>query len=146
MSIVSSAAFRRTGILWSVAFLAFCVLTSCAVRDLEVKPLDTASTEPITVSSPVKAHLTDGSTVVFEEGVTVAEGKLTGEGRKYDLALETSAPVSSIALDEVAAMESYQTPVDAGETAAMNVAGAPFVGLGLLMLLLLAAGATIAGF
>jgi hypothetical protein len=43
----------------------------------------------------VKAHLTDGSTVVFEEGVTVAAGKVTGDGRKYDVTLDTSVRVSS---------------------------------------------------
>jgi hypothetical protein len=72
------------------------------------------------VSSPVKAHLTDGSTLVFAEGVTVAEGKVTGDGRKYDVTLATSAGVSSIALDDMAAMESYQTPVKADRTAAVR--------------------------
>jgi hypothetical protein len=120
----------RTVILWNILLSLF-VLTSCAIRDLEVTPLDTASTEPITVSSPVKAHLTDGSTVVFEEGVTVAEGKVTGDGRKYDVTLDTSIRVSSIALDDVAAMESYRTPVKAGQTAAVNVIGAPFAVIGI---------------
>jgi hypothetical protein len=77
------------------------------------------------VSSPVKAHLIDGSTVVFEEGVTVAEGKVRGDGRKYDLTLDTSLRVSSIPLDDVAAMESYQTPVNVGQTAGANVVGVP---------------------
>jgi len=72
------------------------------------------------VSSPVKAHLTDGSTVVFEQGITVANGQVTGDGRKYDLTLDTSVPVSSIALDDVAAMESYQTPVQTGKTVAAS--------------------------
>jgi len=122
----------RKVILWSTILLSLFVFTACAVRDLEVTSLDTASTEPITVSSPVKAHLTDGSTVVFAEGVTVAEGKVTGDGRKYDVTLDTSVRVSSIALDDVAAMESYQTPVKAGQTAAINVAGAPFAVLGIV--------------
>ena len=68
-------------------------------------------TEPIAVRSPVKVHLTEGSTVVFEAGITVADGQVKGDGQRYDLTLATSVPVSSIALDEVAAMERYQTPV-----------------------------------
>jgi hypothetical protein len=87
------------GILGIVALLSFLLLTSCAIRDLEVTPIDTTSTEPITVNSPVKAHLTDGSTVVFEKGVTVVDGHVTGEGRKYDVTLDTSVRVSSVALD-----------------------------------------------
>jgi len=138
--------FNRSIILPSIIILSVFVVTACAVRNLEITPINIETTEPITVSSPVKAHLIDGSTVVFEDGVTVAQGQVTGDGRKYDLALDTSVPVSSIALDEVAAMESYQTPVQPGETAALNVSGAPFVALGALMLLLLAAGATVAGF
>ncbi len=98
------------------ALLSLIFLTSCAIHELEVTPVDTESTDPITVSSPVKAHLTDGSTVVFEEGVTVADGQVTGDGRKYGLTLDTSIRVSSIALEDVAAMESYETPVQTGGT------------------------------
>ncbi len=100
--------------------LSLILLTSCAVHDLEVTPIDTDSSEPLTVSSPVKAHLIDGSTVVFEEGITVADGRVTGYGRKYDLTLDTSVRVSSIALEDIAAIESYQTPVQTGETVAAS--------------------------
>lgn len=72
--------------------------------------------------------------MVFEEGITVADGQVTGDGRKYDLTLATSARVSSIALDDVAAMESYQKPVQTGETVAGNVLAAPIVGAGGLFL------------
>jgi hypothetical protein len=85
------------------------------------------------VSSPVKVHLTDGSTVVFEKGIAVADGQVTGDGRKYDLTLDTSVRVSSIALDEVAAMESYQTPIQTGDTIAAS-AGAAVVGVPLALL------------
>jgi len=128
---------KTTGILWSIVLLSFLSVTSCAVvHRLEVRPLDTTSAEPITVASPVKAHLTDGSTVVFDHGVTVADGKVMGEGRKYDIGLETGVRVSSIPLDDVAAMESYRTPVKAGETAGANVVAAPFVLVGIALLLI----------
>ena len=116
------------------ALLSLLLLTSCAIRDLEVTPVDTASTEPVTVSSPVKVHLTDGSTVVFEKGITVADGQVAGEGRKYDLTLDTSVRVSSIALDDVAAMENYQTPLQTGETVAANTLGVPMAVMGGLVL------------
>lgn len=64
--------------------------------------------------------------MVFEKGVTVADGRVTGEGRKYDLELKNSVPVSSIAVDEVAAIESYQTPVKALPTAELNLVATPF--------------------
>ena len=121
-------------IVCRAALLSLLLLTSCAIRDLEVTPVDTASTEPVTVSSPVKVHLTDGSTVVFEKGITVADGQVAGEGRKYDLTLDTSVRVSSIALDDVAAMENYQTPLQTGETVAANTLGVPMAVMGGLVL------------
>lgn len=118
--------------MYRAVLLSLILLTSCAIHDLKVTPVDKETTGPVTVSSPVKAHLTDGSTVVFEEGITVANGQVTGNGRKYDLTLDTSVRVSSIALDNVAAMESYQTPIQAGDTAAVNVVATPFVVIGAL--------------
>ena len=137
MSAGRGAATARKPIMRVVhgaGFLALMLIASCAVHDLEVTPIDTAATAPITVSSPVKAHLTDGSTVVFAAGITVAQGQVRGDGRKYDLTLSTSLPVSSIALDDIAAIESYQTPVQVGETAAGAAITAPVVALGGLFL------------
>lgn len=111
---------KGKGIVCRAAVLSLILLTSCAIHELEVTSVDTESTDPVTVSSPVKAHLTDGSTVVFEDGITVADGQVTGDGRKYNLALDTSVPVSSVALEDVAAMESYQTPVQTGDTVAAS--------------------------
>ena len=95
---------------------------------------------PLTISSPVKAHLIDGSTLVFEEGVTVAEGQVIGEGRKYDIILDTSVPVSAVNLNDVAAMESYQTPIQPARSAAFNVVASPILALGALFLVLLLFG------
>ncbi len=106
--------------MYRAVLLSLILLTSCAVHDLEVTPVNRESPEPVIVSSPVKAHLTDGSIVVFKQGITVANGQVTGDGRKYDLTLDNSVRVSSIALDDVAAMESYQTPVQTGKTVAAN--------------------------
>ena len=124
--------------MYRAVLLSLVFLTSCAVHDLEVTPVNRDSTEePVTVSSPVKAHLSDGSTVVFEDGITIANGRVTGDGRKYDLTLDTSVRVTSIALDDVAAMESYQTPVQTGKTVAASagatVGGAAVVVAGVVL-------------
>jgi hypothetical protein len=113
-------------ILWSVSLLAVFATASCVARKLEVVPLDTTAKQPVTVDSPVKAHLTDGSTVVFNEGVTISDGQVTGKGRKYGIDLKNSVPVSLIDVDEVAVMESYQTPVKVVPTATVNAMAAPF--------------------
>ncbi|HET6628463.1 MAG TPA: hypothetical protein VFG91_01685 [Woeseiaceae bacterium] len=112
-------------------------LGSCiTVRKLEVTPVDYegAAEQPI-IASPVKAHLEDGSTVVFPQGVSLVGGEIRGEGFKYDITLERSEAVTSIDVDDIAAMESYQTPVNTGVTAAASGGvslGVGVAGLGLL--------------
>lgn len=50
------------------------LLSACVVsRGVRVEPVPR---EPVEVKSPVKAHLADGSTVVFVEGATVGRGRV----------------------------------------------------------------------
>ncbi len=53
--------------------------TACFVfHRVEVK--EVAPRDAVVVTSPVKAHLKDGSTVVYAKGVTVSGGSLRGAG------------------------------------------------------------------
>ncbi len=102
------------------------VLSACVVsRGVKVEPLSPAA--PTSVRSPVKAHLKDGSTVVFPKGVTVEGQFLKGEGVRHDLVLKHSEPVHAIPLDQVAAMESFRddvnTPASFGLTLLGTAAG-----------------------
>lgn len=100
------------------AFCAACLFqVSCVVTQLDIAAVEYEETESsITVESPVKAHLEDGSTVVYSNGVTIEDGIVKGQGIKYDITLDHSERVTEVDLDEVAAMESYQTPVNTGAT------------------------------
>jgi len=91
---------------------------SCVFHRVEVKQVVPRDT--VAVTSPVKAHLKDGSTVVYANGVTVAGGTLQGTGVRYDLALANPVIVASIPLDSVIGMESFQTRVNVGPTVAVN--------------------------
>ena len=71
-----------------VALSAACVVLSHRV---DVDKLDLAHVT--TVKNPVKAHLKDGSTVVFRDGLTVSGGEVIGDGRLDDLTLKTSTRV-----------------------------------------------------
>ncbi len=53
----------------------------------------------------------------------VADGMVMGDGRKYDLTLKDSVRVSSIPLDDIAAMESYQTPLQKAESVGATAFG-----------------------
>src|SRR6266568_3935300 len=63
---------------------------------------------PVSVTTPVKAHLTDGSTVVFLSGVTVDSQTVRGDGNRYSLTLRDSAAVTSIPLDSIVGMEAFE--------------------------------------
>lgn len=109
----------RKAVLLIILLVAACV----TVRKLEIAPVEYEATgpTPTVVKTPVKAHLQDGSTVVFPQGMTVQYGKITGQGFKYDIALIESEPVTEIPIEELAAMESYRTPVDSAKTTGATV-------------------------
>jgi hypothetical protein len=91
-------------------FAAGCIFHRVQVQ--QIIPRDT-----VVVTSPVKAHLKDGSTVVYAKGVTVSGGTLRGAGVRFDLALKQSSNVDSIPLDSVVGMESFETRVNVAKTA-----------------------------
>jgi len=122
-----------------VVFLAL-FLASCVVHRLDVAPVDVSSAEPIVVTTPVKAHLYDGSTVVFADGVSVSGGVVRGDGVLYDLTLENRSTIDEVPLADVAAMESYQTPVSTGATTAASAASGTGILLGAVTVLFLAFG------
>jgi len=99
------------------------VIASCIVHRVDIVPVEVSAETPIEISSPVKAHLFDGSTVVFPDGVSVYDGSVHGKGEKFNVALEDNKFIDEIALDDIAAMESFQTPVNTGATAAASTIG-----------------------
>ena len=94
--------------------ISICVLSSFAgcvwiSHRLEVQKVDPHNA--VTITTPVKAHLKDGSTVVYRTGVTVLATSLSGPGDRYDVALAQSK-VDSVPLDDVVGMESFETKVN----------------------------------
>ncbi len=66
---------------------------------------------PTVVTSPVKAHLNDGSTILYPRGVTIEADTVRGNGFRYAAGSSLSAPSSFVVLDSVVGMETYQTTV-----------------------------------
>jgi len=109
------------------------MIASCIVHRVDVVPVEVSAETPIEISSPVKAHLYDGSTVVFPEGINVYDGKVHGRGEKFNIALENNKFIDEVPLDEIAAMEGFQTPVNAAATTAASTVGtAGWIALGAL--------------
>ncbi len=116
--------FRVGALLGALALLpAGCVFHYVHVQ--QVAPQDA-----VAVTSPVKAHLKDGSTVVYAKGITISAGALHGAGTRYDIALKQPTYVDNIPLDTVVGMESFQTKVDGAKTAIVStlIAAAAFAG------------------
>jgi len=112
---------RRRAIALVLSFaMAF---SGCVFRHVDVRPIPLEDRSQF-VASPVKAHLKDGSTVVFPEGVTIGGGTVRGRGTRHDLSLARATPVDSIPLDSVAALESFRTKTKVAETAVATLLAA----------------------
>jgi len=87
---------------------------------------------PVRVLTPVKAHLHDGSTILYRTGLTVTQDSLLGNGMLYGVALRDSTPVSSVSRRRVAALSRFQDHYDGGTSfvvSALATAAGAFVGL-----------------
>jgi hypothetical protein len=104
------------------AAVALMALTACIIaQGVKVEELRATRADTVRVKTPVKAHLLDGSTVVYPSGVLVAGGVLRGSGTWFDLALKDPRPVQEIALDSLVGMESYRTSTNVGATIAYSL-------------------------
>lgn len=98
--------------------LAF-VLSACFIyRTVQVESVERPATpaDSVVVTTPLKAHLIDGSTVVFRRGARVAGGVVSGAGMRYALTLTDSTAVTNLALDSVIGMESFRGEIDGTKT------------------------------
>ena len=95
-------------------------------REIEIRERDRA--QAAVVSGPAKAHLIDGSVVVYTAGVTVTGDSLIGAGQRYDLQLAHRGVVNAIAIDSVLGFASFSERIKPAEsvllTAVASAAGA----------------------
>src|SRR5574337_6101 len=91
----------------------------------------------VVVTSPVKAHLVNGYTVLYPAGVRIASDSVSGTGTMYDLRLMDRGLAPAIPLDSVVGMETYTGDTDTGASAVGS-------GLTLLMGMSLAVGLLVA--
>ena len=101
------------------ALTALLALGACIYKTgtVEVEPVDT--TVPTRVSVPVRAHLTDGSVVLFRDGVALSGDSLHGSGNRYGLDLALVGRVPGVALDDVLGIESFHQHEEANVAASV---------------------------
>lgn len=76
--------------------------------------------DSVAIQTPVKAHLRDGSTVLYRAGVLLARDTLRRAGVRYALALRDSTNVALVPLDSVVAMGSFRRGTDGTVTAIVS--------------------------
>src|SRR2546422_6101631 len=84
-------------------------------RSVRVEPIG-SSADSLAIQTPVKAHLRDGSTVLYRAGVLLARDTLRGRGVRYGLTLRDSTALSVVPLDSVVAIESFRRATNGAPT------------------------------
>ena len=92
----------------------------CIVQNAQVRPLDPKN-PPVEVKSPVKAHLVDGSTVLYPNGVRLENNVLVTPGIRYQLGSSTSVGSGRIPIDSVVGMEAFDTGVNTAGSVIMSL-------------------------
>ena len=121
MILARKAGFRLTLVLAATAGIAACIIQKPVATQLDLKNL------PVTVESSVKAHLLDGSTIVYPNGVSLASNTLVGSGLRYSLGSPAATSVVRMTLDSVVGMENYGARVSEGASVALTLAAIPLV-------------------
>ena len=97
--------------LFTCAVLLLVMTTSaCGYYRIVPKAMDLAkiAVQPsVQINIPAKAHLRDGSVVLFPNGFRVEGGLFKGDGEKYDLTRQTRSLVWEVPLSDVVLLEHY---------------------------------------
>ena len=87
-------------------------------RAIQLSGVDT----PTVVHTPLKAHLADGSTVVFRYGATVSRQRISGSGEAYALLGATAVPRSDVPVDSVVGLETFEGKILQAQSVAVSTA------------------------
>ena len=101
---------------------ALCLVAGACIwvfHNVQVEAIG-VNADSVAIQTPVKAHLRDGSTVLYRAGVLLARDTLRGPGVRYALTLRDSIVISHVPLDSVAAMESFRRGTDGTVTAIVS--------------------------
>ncbi len=138
--VVARARLARSVLALSVAAAA----AACVHVFRHVEVHEVAKTAlPTPVESPIKAHLTDGTTIVFAQGAMIRPDRIEGLGVRY---APTDGPgavgtrVGGVPLDSVLGMEVYQTKVDPVSTTLVSLGATVVTIVGAAVLALAAFG------
>ena len=105
-----------------LAMLALAVGAACIVQRPVAKSIR-AGDLPVEVGSAVKAHLVDGSTIIYKNGVSLSANTLQGPGARFALGATSSTDVSRMSLDSVVGMEVFTNDISVAGSVALTLVG-----------------------
>lgn len=114
---------RLVPILAATALSAGCINTFWRTEARAIARPGAADTSYADVRTPVKAHLVDGSTVMFRSGARITHERIIGSGETY--ALLDSVPRgirAEVPLDSVVGLETFEGKVLAGQSTIVSLA------------------------
>lgn len=113
---------RRSRVVRLLFPAALCLLAGACIWVFHNVQVDAVglTADSVAIQTPVKAHLRDGSTVLYRAGVLLARDTLRGPGVRYALTLRDSTNVVLVPLDSIVAMESYRRGTDGTVTAIVS--------------------------
>ena len=129
---------RRVVILCVVA--ASSGVGACVTKVWTTKPtslqVSGASDRDYAVKSPLRAHLLDGSTVVFRSGATIGKGRIAGMGESYPLLDDAHMTRrDTVLLADVVGVETYEGKVLMAQSITLSLAASAVAAMGTLALL-----------
>jgi hypothetical protein len=125
-----------TRVVHGALLVAFAMSAAgCVFHRVEVQPV--TPTDQMVIVGPVKAHLRDGSTVVYAPGVvvTVTGHILRGGGMRYNYAATEATRVDSVPVEMVVGMERFGTLVNRPATISASIAASYAAIMGSLLAL-----------
>src|SRR5262245_36981583 len=107
-----------------ISVAALTLALACVLQSLQVESPNLVSTATRrVVKGSVKAHLEDGTTILFRDSVVLEGGHLRGIGERFNLKLHSTGAVYGMPIDSVVALESFSTKVRPAETILVSTLG-----------------------
>lgn len=104
---------RRLALAVFTVMTGACILVSSTT---ERERVAAASLGDTVVTSPTKAHLIDGSVIVFVDGFGLSGRRVLGTGQRFDASRKASVASTGIPLDSVLGFEVFRRRINPGRT------------------------------
>ena len=102
--------WTRVALIACLALATGCFHTFWRTEAVSVNRPSAGTIGTVTIATPVKAHLVDGSTVLFRKGASIGHAAVEGRGERFPL-IQTAAGSSSVSIvpfDSIVGLETFE--------------------------------------